>query len=79
MSYYSNPTENAAMGAVDKEIGRINKEVKKLRQQKADGVITEACFDRRVEKLRGRYKGFFRRVLENALVRRTEEKEEEEH
>jgi len=78
MSYYSNPTANAAMGAVDKEIGKINKEVKKLRQQRADGAITEAYFDRRVEKLRYRYKGFFRRVLENALVRKLDEKEEEQ-
>ena len=78
MSYYSNPTANAAMGAVDKEIGKINKEVKKLRLQKADGDITEAYFERRVEKLRGRYKGFFRRVLENALVRKLDEKEEEQ-
>lgn len=78
MSYYSNPTANAAMGAVDKEIGKINKEVKKLRLQKADGTITEAYFERRVEKLRGRYKGFFRRVLENALVRKLDEKEEEQ-
>ena len=77
MSYYSNPTANAAMGAVDKEIGKINKEVKKLRRQKSDGDITEAYFERRVEKLRGRYKGFFRRVLENALVRKLDEKEEE--
>ena len=78
MSYYSNPTANAAMGAVDKEIGKINKEVKKLRLQKAEGDITEAYFERRVEKLRGRYKGFFRRVLENALVRKLDEKEEEQ-
>ena len=78
MSYYSNPTANAAMGAVDKEIGKINKEVKKLRRQKADGDITEAYFERRVEKLRGSYKGFFRRVLENALVRKMDEKEEEQ-
>lgn len=78
MSYYSNPTANAAMGAVDKEIGKINKEVKKLRQQRADGTITEAYFDRCVEKLRCRYKGFFRRVLENALVRKLDEKEEEQ-
>ena len=78
MSYYSNPTANAAMGAVDKEIGKINKEIKNLRRQKADGTITEAYFERRVEKLRGRYKGFFRRVLENALVRKLDEKEEEQ-
>ena len=78
MSYYSNPTANAAMGAVDKEIGKINKEVKKLRQQKADGTVTEAHFDRRVEKLRCRYKGFYRRVLENALVRKLENEEEAE-
>ena len=78
MSYYSNPTANAAMGAVDKEIGKINKEIKNLRRQKAEGVITDAYFERRVEKLRGRYKGFFRRVLENALVRKLDEKEEEQ-
>ncbi|MBQ8830608.1 MAG: hypothetical protein IJ017_03310 [Oscillospiraceae bacterium] len=78
MSYYSNPTANAAMGAVDKEIGRINKEVKKLKTQKRDGLITEGDFDRKVEKLRCRYKGFYRRVLENALVRKTDEKEEEQ-
>ena len=78
MSYYSNPTANAAMGAVDKEIGKINKEIKNLRRQKAEGAITDAYFERRVEKLRGRYKGFFRRVLENALVRKLDEKEEEQ-
>jgi len=77
MSYYSNPTANAAIGAIDKEIGKINKEVKKLRLLKKGGAVTEEYFDLRVEKLRSRYNGFYRRVLENALAKKLEAGEEQ--
>lgn len=40
MNHYSNPTANAAMGAVDKELKMMRKYVKWLKKRKQLGLLT---------------------------------------
>lgn len=62
-NYYSNPTANAAIGAVDKELDRVRKKAEWLRELRQQGLLTpeqEAAVCRQ-------YTGIFRKVLRNAL------------
>lgn len=63
MSHYSDPTASAAIGAVDRELRRMRKEARRLRQLRDQGRLT------REEELeaRWRFKGIYRRLLEDAL------------
>ena len=73
MSYYSNPTANAAIGAVDKELNRVKKEVKRLKELKKAGYLT----DEKVKKSRTRFKEpLSRRVFDNMMARIDEAEEE---
>ena len=63
MSYYSNPTANAAIGAVDKEIRIMRKKAKLLRHRRMAGLLTaqEEAWARR------NFVGIHRRLLRLAL------------
>ena len=75
MSYYSNPTANAAIGAVDKELNKVKKEVKRLKELKKEGRLT----DEKVSRARARFKeSLSRRVFDNLMAKPDEPEEEEE-
>lgn len=57
MSYYSNPTANAAMGAVDKEIRAKKKYAKRLKALRKNGLIS----DEEIARVRCRFPGIYRR------------------
>lgn len=40
MSHYSNPTENAAIGAIDREIRAMRKRADQIRQRRRKGLLT---------------------------------------
>ena len=74
MSYYSNPTANAAIGAVDKELNKVKKEVKRLKELKKEGHLT----DEKVRRSRARFKETLsRRVFDNLMARIDKEEEEQ--
>lgn len=62
-NYDSDPTANAAIGAVDKELRRMRREAAQLRKRREQGRLTRA------EELsaRRRFRGIYRRLLEEAL------------
>ena len=63
MSYYSNPTANAAIGAVDKEIRIMRKRAKQLRQLRRRGLLTPEVLAR----ARRDFVGIHRHLLREAL------------
>lgn len=40
MSHYSNPTENAAIGAVDRELKQMRKKAQQLKLRRRRGLLT---------------------------------------
>lgn len=62
-SYYSNPTANAAIGAVDKEIARMKKWAKELKKRRLRGQLTP----RELALARRCFTGIYRRFLREAL------------
>ena len=63
MSYYSNPTANAAIGSIDREIRKMEKRAKRLKERKDCGRLSpqqEAAAYRE-------FSGIFRPILERAL------------
>ena len=64
MSYYSNPTANAAMGAVDREIRMMRKRAKQLRQRRRMGLLTPA----ELAQARRQFTGIYSRFLREALM-----------
>ena len=64
MSYYSNPTANAAMGAVDREIRMMRKRAKQLRQRRRMGLLTPA----ELAQARRQFTGIYSRFLREALT-----------
>lgn len=74
MSYYSNPTANAAIGAVDKELNKVKKEVKRLKELRKEEKLT----DERIKKSRAKFKEpLSRRVFDNMMARIDEDQTEE--
>lgn len=64
MSHYSNPTENAAVGTVDRELKRLQKLAKRIRQRNRMGLLTaEELADARKQFV-GIYSRFLREALE---------------
>lgn len=62
-SYYRDPTANAAMGAVDKEMKRMKKRAEKLRELRDLGKLTPEA-----EALaRRQFTGIFRPILRKAM------------
>lgn len=66
MSYYSDPTANAAIGAVDKELRLMRRKAARIRELHRQGRLTAQ------EELQARrqFVGIYRRLLEEALAPR---------
>ncbi len=62
-NHYSNPTANAAMGAVDREINRMRKKAARLKNLQQQGKLT----DRELNRARKEFTGIYRRILLEAL------------
>jgi len=63
MSHYSNPTANAAMGSVDKEIKEMRRRARQLRQLRLQGRLTREA----LEQANRQFVGIYRRFLLEAL------------
>lgn len=63
MSYYSDPTANAAIGSVDREIRMMRKRAEQLRTRRKKGLLTPA----EVAWARKAFVGIHRRFLKVAL------------
>lgn len=63
MSHYSNPTENAAIGAVDREIRFMRKRAQEIRRRRRQGLLTP----RELALARKQFVGIYRRFLLEAL------------
>lgn len=64
MNHYSNPTANAAIGTIDRELKMMRKRAKFLKERKQKGLLTpaeEAC-------ARKQFVGIYRHILQNALA-----------
>jgi len=63
MSYYSNPTANTAIGAVDRELKQMEKRARQLKRRKQQGLLTpeEEALARK------QFIGIYRRFLREAL------------
>ena len=62
-SYYRDPTANASIGAVDKELKRMEKRAKELRELRRNGKLTPEA-----EALaRRQFTGIFRPILRKAM------------
>ena len=62
---YSDPTANAAMGALDKELDRMRKQVKDLRARRRAGELSPAA----VARARSRFStGMVRRLFDAAMA-----------
>ena len=70
MSYYSNPTANAAIGAVDKEMRLMRKRAKLIAKQLHEGWLSQ----RELEQAQKEFRGIHRHLLREAL-----EKQEAHH
>lgn len=62
-SHYSNPTANAAIGAVDREIHRLRKKAARLKALRQQGKLTR----QELESARKEFTGIYRRILREAL------------
>ena len=63
MSYYSDPTANAAIGTVDREIRRLRKRAEQIRRRRQKGLLTK----QEEEDARREFVGIYRRFLLEAL------------
>ena len=57
MSYYSNPTANAAIGSIDKEIRAKQKMAKSLKELRKKGLLS----DEAIAGVKSEFPGIFRR------------------
>ena len=64
MSYYSNPTANAAIGSVDRQIRIMRKRAKLIRLRRKQGLLTS----RELAQARKEFVGIYRRFLTEALT-----------
>lgn len=62
-NHYSNPTASAAIGSVDKEIRRLTKEAKRIRQLRKAGTLTWE----EEQKARKQFRGIFRSIWEESF------------
>ena len=65
MNYYSNPTANAAIGSVDREIRRLRKRAKQLRYRHKRGLLTPQELAQAEKEFVGIYRRFLREALED--------------
>ena len=64
MSYYRNPTANAAIGAADRELAKARQLAEKLRRLKAQGRLTEGAVAEAWKACPRAYRRILRRALE---------------
>ena len=65
MSHYSNPTANAAIGTVDREIRTMRKLAEKIKQRRKSGQLTAEELMQVRKKFVGIYARFLREALED--------------
>lgn len=63
MSHYSNPTANAAIGAVDREIRMMRKRAEQIKLRRKQGLLTSE----ELAQARKDYVGIYARFLREAL------------
>lgn len=63
MNHYSNPTESAAIGAVDRELKAMQKRANQLKLRKEKGLLTPAD----LALAKKQFIGIYRRLLLEAL------------
>ena len=63
MNHYSNPTANAAIGAVDREINLMRKRAEQIKRRRQKGLLTTA----EVALAKKQFIGIYRRFLRDAL------------
>ena len=67
MSYYSNPTANAAIGSVDRELRLLKKWAKQIRKRRQLGLLTQEEIARAQKQFVGVYRRFLKEALEDTL------------
>ena len=65
MSYYSNPTANAAIGAVDREIRMMRKRADQIKRRHQQGQLTPEELATARKQFSGIYARFLREALED--------------
>lgn len=65
MSHYSNPTANAAIGAVDREIRMMRKRAEQIKRRRQQGLLTPEELATARRQFTGIYARFLREALEN--------------
>ena len=63
MNHYSNPTANAAIGAVDREIRMMRKRAEQIKRRHKQGLLTPE----ELAKARKQFIGIYARLLREAL------------
>ena len=63
MSHYSNPTANAAIGAVDREIKQMRKRAGQIKRRRKNGQLT----NEELVLVRKQFVGIYARFLREAL------------
>lgn len=63
MSHYSNPTANAAIGAVDREIRMMRKRADQIKRRRQQGLLTPE----ELTTARRQFVGIYARFLQEAL------------
>ena len=64
MSHYSNPTENAAIGSVEKELRSMQKWASRIRERRRNNTLTPE----ELARARKAFVGIYRRFLLEALA-----------
>lgn len=65
MSYYRNPTANAAIGTIDREIKQMRKRAEQIKCRRQQGLLTPAELARARREFKGIYSRFLREALED--------------
>lgn len=63
MSHYSNPTANAAIGAVDRELKQMRKRAEQIKRRRKNGQLT----NEELVLARKQFVGIYARFLRDAL------------
>ena len=65
MSHYSNPTANAAIGSVDREIRMMRKRAEQIKRRRKNGQLTSEELAAARKQFIGIYARFLREALED--------------
>lgn len=63
MNHFSNPTANAAIGSVDREIKMMRKRAEQIKRRRQNGLLTP----QELAQARKQFVGIYRRFLREAL------------